>query len=259
MPLLTELLSSEDPIDREFALNAFMTSGTIFQEPGDLRGLFALLHSEDVTTRSLAARVLTRHAPFSRDTGLPEEDAVAAAAAAHVLAASKEYDAVLHAWLPDLIRDPRKTVHFTAVGTAQAMMKRAEPLVPLLLEIAVNPPSDSHVDSWAINALVGIAPDDVRLMRIAVAGLLDPAKKDLHPVYRSALLNGRNNAARQMAEALNRADVPGKVLLLKLLGQLGGRAVKVVEQIRGLMDDLDPEVSSAAAKAISPGDPFQRD
>ncbi|MHC4473321.1 MAG: HEAT repeat domain-containing protein, partial [Planctomycetota bacterium] len=216
-----------------------------------------------------ALRDIARSGDRARDAVIPKvldvfrgEDPVAAAAAAHALTAWKEHDELLLRRLPKLIRDPRKTVHFAAISATEAMRERALPLVPLLLEVAESPLGQSHVGVWALNALIRIAPQDERFLRVAVAGLLDPARKDYRTIYQHAMRTGRENAARLLADELEAADAPTKLLLLSSLRELGANASAVFAKVVPLTEDPDPRVAAAAAevvKRLTPRKPVQQD
>ncbi|MEN8150236.1 MAG: HEAT repeat domain-containing protein [Planctomycetota bacterium] len=205
-----------------------------------------------------ALRDIARSSDAARKAVLPRvvevfegDDAVAAAAAAHALGMFPECAETLCARLPALMRDPRKTVHFNAVGAVEAMGNRAEPLVPVLLEIAHSPPEGSHVDGWAVNALRRLAPDDERFLSLVLERFLDEKRAGERPLYQQALLAGGEAAAMAVAAALGEADTEGKLRLLGVLRQLGGRARDAVPRVKPLTKHEDPRVAKAAKELIA--------
>ena len=155
------------------------------------------------------------------------------------------------------MRDERKLVHINAVSVAEGMGRRAAPLVPVLLEIATDPPGGSHVDIRAINAVMAIDPGNARLMDIALEGLLDKERRNWRPLFEKALRRGGDIGARTMANALATADSSGKLLLLSLLPRNERVKCQVIEQVRDLFDDPDPRVSCAAREFVSPMNPLK--
>ena len=226
-----------------------------------LDALFALLSETGPNSRNIGAAFSLREIARSGEEAAARvnprlllvfkgDDPVAAAAAANGLNLDPEYDRALLSGLPELIRDPRTTVHSPAVAATGAMKERAVSLVPVLLEIVTNPPSGSHIDTAAICALDEIIPDDERVIRIAITATLDPEDRFHKVRYRNVLFTGGKNTTNLLAESLATASPRERILLLGVLGSRRAKSRAVIDRIRPFLTDPNCAVSEAARNAL---------
>jgi len=218
--------------------------------------LLALL-GETGTGPAWALATIARSSALARELVEPRllaflagADPVVAAQAALAVGALGSHDDLLLRHLPALMKSANKWVYYPAVDAAGNLGVRAAPLLPLLIELVAEPTAGTHVEINALAALTRMAPDDVRVVRVALQGLADPRRKDQANAYLGLLRSGGEHAIDLMADALVQARAETQVQLLGVLARFRLRASRVRDRVRPLVESPDARVARQAKATL---------